>query len=104
MHEFIINSFDPLDIQIPNVSHVDGNIRIMLPPVNIKLIDLSMGGILGNTHIGTKGNVVSVTLTIGEKITVGKVVEMIVQILPYLKEAHQIYQDEFNKKFLLDKE
>ena len=104
MYEFIIKSFDPLDIQIPNVSHVEGSIRVMLPSIHIKLIDLSMDGILGNTHIGAEGNVVSLTLTIGEKISVGKVVEMIVQILPYLKEAHQIYQDEFNKKFLLDKE
>lgn len=103
-YNFIIHSFDPLNIEIPNVIDIEGKINIKLPEIDIKLYDLSMGGLLPDTCIKTKANVVQCSFICKDKMKIGEIINAILEMLPNLQKAHNIYQDEFNKHFLLDKE
>jgi hypothetical protein len=100
-YNFIIRSFDPLDVEIPNVPYVEGKVNIKLPEVDVRLYDLSMGGLLPGACVTTKSRVVECSMVV-ERVKTGNIVDAILVMLPNLQEAHKIYQDEFDKVFLLD--
>lgn len=100
-YNFIINSFDPLIIEMPNSPYIEGKINIKLPEVDLKLYDLSMGGFLPDVCISTKSKIIQCSMTC-EKMKIGNIIDAILEMLPNLQKAHEIYQEELNKIFLLD--
>ncbi len=100
-----INSFDPLNIEFP-LEAVTGRFKLVLPNIQMKLFDLSMGGMIPQApYVGAEGQVFSLDIDIGESEMSGaKVMEFIQECLPQLRDMHKLVQGGFAKQFLLGKD
>ena len=73
-----ILSFDPLQMQLPLASAAFAIVVVRLPPVHLKLFDLSLGGIIpDDPHVGTELPVTDIVITLKEPVALGKIVDMI---------------------------
>lgn len=75
----VIESFDPLRMELPGTAEVDGEIHVQLPPVHVKLVDLSLGGLLDDApHIGMDAPMTRIKIELSEPSTVGEIVNMLI--------------------------
>lgn len=102
MTTITINSFEPLNVTMPQ-SAITGDVVILLPPIHIKVKDMSFGGVLPGAHIGADDNLArfSFTLTDGHEMTRAQIMELIDNCLEQLKKVWQLAQNEFDKQFLI---
>ena len=74
----IIEGFDPLRLTLPADTELTNELRVRLPPVHIKLLDLSMGGLIPDgPHIGMDAPMTDITITLAEPATVGNIFDAI---------------------------
>jgi hypothetical protein len=74
----IIEGFDPLRLQLPAEMQLTDQVRVRLPPVHIRLLDLSMGGLIPDgPHIGMDAPMTELTITLAEPATVGNIFDAI---------------------------
>lgn len=101
--EIRIDSFDPLQITFPD-RPITGPVAIILPPMDLKLIDLSMGGSIPGAYIGSRAPVASVNIDLGSHVmSAGDMTEFISRSRAALKEAWQLYQAGLNEIYLIDR-
>lgn len=100
-----IKSFDPLEVSFPN-EPLTGPIHLILPPAHIKVWDLSMGGALPGAHIGAdvEGPCLTLTAEEGFEWSRADMIEFITQAQDEIKGIWLLYQEELDKRFLLDRE
>lgn len=73
-----ILSFDPLRLELPAGNKVVGKVAIRLPPVHLRLYDLSMGGIIdGSPHIGADTPLWDITFNLEKPIPLSKLVSLV---------------------------
>jgi hypothetical protein len=99
-----IRSFDPLEISFPN-EPLCNRVWLMFPELHFKLIDLSLGRMIpDNPYIGGDAPLLRYEITIpdGEELPRGKLFDFITNSQNELKELWQAYQNELDKRFLLD--
>ena len=73
-----IFSFDPLHLELPQTPVLSGTVRVRLPPVRLKLFDLSLGGIIPDSpYIGTEVPIADITIGLIEPMKVGEIVDLI---------------------------
>ena len=101
-HNVLID-FDPLRITLPGAGPFAGTIRVILPEVHLRLVDLSMGfRELEGAHIGADGRCWS--LDIPEPgMTASNLTAFIEAAQDELKQMHRLIQAEKDKKFVLDR-
>ncbi len=58
-----ILQFDPLQLELPP-GDIVGEIEIELPPVHVRILDLGMGGLLPNAHIGADISAISIKMSV----------------------------------------
>lgn len=100
----ILIHFEPeYRIELPPTKTFVGKVKLMLPEVHVKFLDLSLGiDLLQGAHLGSDGRVFSLDMTIPEPgMTAGEMVEFLGGIEPQLRQMHTIVQHELDKKFLL---
>jgi hypothetical protein len=71
----IIESFDPLRLQLPAEMRLADQVRVRLPPVHIRLFDLSLGGLIPD--IGLDAPMTELIITLAEPATVGNIFDAI---------------------------
>lgn len=72
-----ILQFDPLRLELPTVKE-GKRFSIVLPPVHVKVLDLSMGGLIeGNPHIGADAELFECYANFDEPVPVATMVEHI---------------------------
>ena len=75
----IIEGFDPLRLQMPAEMRLTDQVRVRLPPVHVKLVDLSLGGLVPDApHIGLDAPVTDITIILPEPTTVGEIVNTLI--------------------------
>jgi len=75
----IIEGFDPLRLTFPAGTGLTSEARVRLPPVHVKLLDLSMGGLIPDgPHIGMDAPMTELIITLAEPATVGNIFDAIV--------------------------
>ena len=75
----IIEGFEPLRLALPADVDLVGEVRVQLPPVHVKLIDLSLGGLLDDApHIGLDAPMTCIKIELSEPTTVGHIVDAII--------------------------
>lgn len=73
-----ILSFDPLRLELPENLEPTTEVLVCLPPVHIKLFDLSMGGLVpDDPHIGMDAPITNITIILPKPTSVGDIVSMI---------------------------
>jgi len=96
--EVTIENFHPLTITWPDGELV-GEVRLVFPPIHVKMYDLSMGDIIpGGPHLGSDAPIVGCTLTFDKPADKGDFMKFIEASRDDLETAWQAYQDEFDKK------
>ena len=102
-HDILID-FDPLRITLPGPGPFVGKVRIVLPEVHVKLVDLSMGGILPGAHVGSEGRLWSLDIPdVPEPgMTAGQVTEFVAAAEKELKRMWELIQEEMDNRYLLD--
>lgn len=74
----IIESFDPLRLQLPAGMRLTDQVRVRLPPVHVKLLDLSLGGLIpDSSYIGLDAPMTELIITLAEPATVGNIFDAI---------------------------
>lgn len=88
-----ILSFDPLQMQLPSAPAAFAIVVVRLPPVHLKLFDLSLGGIIPDgPHIGTELPMADIVITLKEPAALGKIVDMIAASVDRWREIWQATQ------------
>ena len=89
-----ILSFDPLRLELPPVAAFSNTARIRLPPVRLKLLDLSLGGLLeGAPAVGAEAPVTDVCIDFdGATLKIGEVVDIIVASVDNFRQVWQAAQ------------
>ena len=102
VHEVLL-SFDPLRIELPGPGPFAGTVRIVLPEHHVRLIDLSMGGILPGAHVGGEGRIASWNiLDIPEPgMEAADLLNFIAEAEGQFKEMHRLIQEQMDGRFLL---
>ena len=101
-----IETLDPLAYHADREPPFHGSLRIDLPELRYKLIDLSMGLPELDACIAAKGRALSWDVTGIERpgMSGEKLRETLEEAAPMLKELHQLYQKELDKLgFLLER-
>jgi hypothetical protein len=87
---------------MPLDTTISGEVLIVLPPLNLRLIDLSMDNLLLNTYIGADGRLISFVMDLGETETsVATFIEFMMKSWSHWKKIHEIYQKKFDNEFLI---
>ncbi len=74
-----IEGFDPLRLELPAVTGLSTEVRVRLPPVHVKLVDLSLGGLVPDApHIGLDAPMTDITILLPEPTTVGEIVNTLI--------------------------
>lgn len=94
-----ILSFDPLRLELPPVMAFSNTARIRLPPVKLKLLDLSLGGLLDDApSIATEAPVTDVCIDFaGATLKVGEVVDLIVASVDNFRRVWQAAQEALDR-------
>ena len=88
-----ILSFDPLQMQLPSAPAAFAKVIVRLPPVHLKLFDLSLCGIIpDNPHIGAELPLTEITISLKEPATPGEIVDMIAGSVDMWREVWQATQ------------
>ena len=88
-----ILSFEPLQMQLPLASAAFAIVVVRLPPVHLKLFDLSLGGIIpDDPHVGTELPMTDIVITLQEPVALGKIVDMIATSVDRWREIWQATQ------------
>jgi hypothetical protein len=94
----IIESFDPLRLTLPADRRLAGHVRVRLPPVHIKLVDLSMGGIIPDgPHIGLDAPMTDLIITLAEPATVGNIFDAIAGNIDVWRDLWRASQEALDK-------
>lgn len=89
-----ILSFDPLRLELPAGKKVVGKVAIRLPPVHLRLYDLSMGGIIdGSPHLGADTPMWDITLDVPKPIPLSKLVDLVTTKADHFKAVWQVAQN-----------
>jgi len=103
-HDVLID-FDPLRIALPGAGPFVGTVKIVLPEVHAKLVDLSMGmHLLQGAHIGSDGRLWSLDIKDIQEpgMEAGDLLKFIASAEGELREMHRLIQEEMDKRYLLD--
>ena len=75
----VIESFDPLRLQLPAAVDLAGHVMVQLPPVHVKLVDLSLGGLIEDKpHLGADLPMTCIRIDLPKPSTVGEIVNMLI--------------------------
>jgi hypothetical protein len=75
----IIEGFEPLRLTLPADVDLVGEVQVQLPPVHVKLVDLSLGGLVPDApHIGLDAPMTDITIILPEPTTVGEIVNTLI--------------------------
>lgn len=89
-----ILSFDPLRLELPSTQKVVGEVAIRLPPVHLRLLDLSMGGIIdGSPHVGADTPLWDITFNVAKPIPLSKLVDLVTTKADHFKAVWQEAQN-----------
>ncbi len=93
-----IEGFDPLCLELPAVTGLSTEVRVRLPPVHVKLVDLSPGGLVSDgPHIGMDAPMTDITITLLEPTTVGEIVNILIASAGFLQALWQGSQEALDK-------
>lgn len=99
MNNFIITGFHPLNVTLPPGEEVVGKIRIVLPPIHVKVYDLSMGiDLLHGAHLGSDVPILGLDLEATEPVPVEALMAFIVKSKDDLEQIWKLGQTQFDKK------
>lgn len=94
MSALIIEGFDPLRLTLPAEVDVKDVIEVELPPVRVKLLDLSLGGVIEDRpHISADMPSPRIQIRLSEPATVGEIVNMLIGSASAWQEAWQGMQN-----------
>lgn len=97
--QFIIKSFHPLDVTLPDQDMVEGIVQIVLPEIHIQIYDLSMGtSVLKGAHLGADVALNCVRLDFPEPVEASKVMAFIIASREDLEKLWRAIQAEYDKK------
>jgi hypothetical protein len=100
----ILLHFEPeYRAELPPADRFVGEVEIILPEVRVKLLDLSMGGIIPDgPYVGGKGRVWTFRVDFPEPgITAGDMLKFLAEAEPQFREMHQVIQSMMDETFLL---
>jgi hypothetical protein len=101
-HDVLVD-FDPLRITLPGAGPFAGTVRILLPEVHFKLLDLSMGiDLLEGAHVGGDERLWCLSFDVPEPgLDAGQLCLFLAEAEPTLREMHKAIQARMDETFLL---
>lgn len=101
--EVIIEKFHPLTIVWPDGELV-GKVRIVLPPIHLRICDLGMGGVIpGDPHLGSDTPIAGINIFTPTPLDKGDFMNFIEESRGDMEQLWTAYQTEFDKREALVK-